>query len=213
MNLELTSDTGLGTGLVARWGMNEARDDRRRQHRPAADGTIAGTGYSWVAPAGNAAPVAVADAYYTAKNTAKVVAAPGVLGNDTDADFDPLTAVVVANVSHGSLALASNGGFTYTPTTGYNGPDSFTYKANDATADSNTVTVSLNVGNTALDLGSAGAYVTFGDPAKLDLATFTIETWFKRTGAGVASTHRYRRDCKHGAAADPWRCRGRELGR
>jgi hypothetical protein len=34
-----------------------------------------------------------------------------------------------------------------------------------------------------LDLGSGTAYVTFGDAAKLDLATFTIETWFKRTGA------------------------------
>ena len=43
-------------------------------------------------------------------------------------------------------------------------------------------------GTGALDLGSAGAYVTFGDPAKLDLAQFTIETWFKRTGTGVAST-------------------------
>ena len=40
---------------------------------------------------------------------------------------------------------------------------------------------------TGLDLGSSGAYVTFGDPAKLDLSTFTIETWFKRTGAGVAN--------------------------
>lgn len=45
------------------------------------------------------------------------------------------------------------------------------------------------------DLGSglefttaSGTYVTFGDPAKLDLGTFTIETWFKRTGAGTAST-------------------------
>ena len=28
--------------------------------------------------------------------------------------------------------------------------------------------------------------MTFGDPAKLDLGQFTIETWFKRTGAGVA---------------------------
>ena len=41
---------------------------------------------------------------------------------------------------------------------------------------------------TGLDLGASGAYVTFGDPAKLDLATFTIETWFKRTGAGVPNT-------------------------
>jgi hypothetical protein len=43
-------------------------------------------------------------------------------------------------------------------------------------------------GATAIDLGSAGAYVPFGDPAKLDLAQFTVETWFKRTGAGVSGT-------------------------
>ena len=72
-------------------------------------------------------------------------AAPGVLTNDTDADSNPLTAVLVTNVTHGALALDANGGFTYTPTAGYSGPDSFTYKANDGTANSNTVTVSLTV--------------------------------------------------------------------
>jgi hypothetical protein len=35
---------------------------------------------------------------------------------------------------------------------------------------------------------NSGTYVTFGDPAKLDLTTFTIETWFKRTGTGTTST-------------------------
>ena len=50
------------------------------------------------------------------------------------------------------------------------------------------VAPAIAAGTGALDLGSAGAYVTFGDPAKLDLAQFTIETWFKRTGTGVAST-------------------------
>ncbi len=43
-------------------------------------------------------------------------------------------------------------------------------------------------GANGLDLGAGGSYVTFGDPAKLDLSTFTIETWFKRTGAGVSDT-------------------------
>ncbi len=43
-------------------------------------------------------------------------------------------------------------------------------------------------GANGLDLGTGGSYVTFGDPAKLDLSTFTIETWFKRTGAGVANS-------------------------
>ncbi len=185
MNSELTS----GTGLVARWGMDEGSLTTVGDSiATAANGTIMGTGYSWVAPAGgNAAPVAVADAYYTAKNAAKVVAAPGVLANDTDAETDPLTAVLVDDVNHGSLSLASDGGFTYTPTAGYDGPDSFTYKANDGTADSNIVTVSLNVGNTGLQLGTS-SYVTFGDPAKLDLAQFTIETWFKKTGTGTPNT-------------------------
>ena len=72
-------------------------------------------------------------------------AAPGVLANDTDANGDPLTAVLNANVTHGSLTLNANGGFTYTPTAGYSGPDSFTYHANDGSADSNMVTVSLTV--------------------------------------------------------------------
>ena len=55
---------------------------------------------------------------------------------------------------------------------------------------SNTVTVSLTVGaptNTGLQL-TTSSYVTFGDPAKLDLAQFTIETWFKRTGVGTSNT-------------------------
>ncbi len=99
-----------------------------------------------------AAPVAVADSYSTPQNTALVQAAPGVLANDTDANGDPLTAVLDANVAHGTLALSANGGFTYTPTTGYSGPDSFTYHANDGTLNSNIVTVSLTVNAPAASL-------------------------------------------------------------
>jgi len=41
----------------------------------------------------------------------------------------------------------------------------------------------------ALDFGSAGTtYVTFGDPAALDLAQFTVECWFRRDGTGVTTT-------------------------
>ena len=43
----------------------------------------------------NQAPVAAGDAYTTAEDTVLTVAAPGVLGNDTDPDGDPLTAVLV----------------------------------------------------------------------------------------------------------------------
>ena len=107
-------------------------------------------------PAGNTAPVRVADSYSTAQNTALVQAAPGVLANDTDANGNPLTAVLDANVTHGSLALNANGGFTYTPTTGYSGPDSFTYHANDGTANSNVVSASLTVNAPAASFVAGG---------------------------------------------------------
>ena len=52
-------------------------------------------------------------------------------------DGNPLTAVVVTRPAHGTLTLNADGTFTYTPAANYNGTDSFTYKANDGTADSN----------------------------------------------------------------------------
>ncbi|HEY6139167.1 MAG TPA: Ig-like domain-containing protein [Thermoanaerobaculia bacterium] len=93
----------------------------------------------------NHAPVASGDAYAAAEDTPLSVAAPGVLANDTDADGNALTATLVSGPAHGTLSLASNGAFTYTPVANYNGPDSFTYKANDGTADSNVATVSIAV--------------------------------------------------------------------
>jgi cyclophilin family peptidyl-prolyl cis-trans isomerase len=69
----------------------------------------------------------------------------GVLQNDADADGDALSAIVVAGPQHGTLTLDSDGGFLYKPEPGYNGSDSFQYKANDGNADSNVATVSVNV--------------------------------------------------------------------
>src|SRR5207248_10823934 len=100
--------------------------------------------------AGNRAPVANVDAYTTVQDIPLAInAAAGVLANDTDVDGDPLTAALVTSVAHGSLTLNADGSFTYSPVAGYSGPDSFTYRANDGTADSNTATVSLTVTPTA----------------------------------------------------------------
>jgi VCBS repeat-containing protein len=43
------------------------------------------------------------------------------------------------------LAVNGDGSFTYTPIANYNGTDSFTYKANDGSTDSNEATVSLTI--------------------------------------------------------------------
>ncbi len=93
----------------------------------------------------NDAPVAANDSYTTDEDTALNVSAPGVLGNDNDVDGDSLTAVLVTNVAHGTLTLNANGSFIYTPDANYNGPDSFKYKANDGTVDSNVATVGITV--------------------------------------------------------------------
>ena len=94
----------------------------------------------------NDAPVATDDSYNAVEDTPLVVAAAGVLGNDADVDGNPLTAIVVTWPTHGTLTLNADGSFTYTPALNYNGTDSFTYKANDGTADSNTATVTIAVG-------------------------------------------------------------------
>jgi large repetitive protein len=96
-------------------------------------------------PQPNRAPVAVEEAYTTPKNTTLTVDAPGVLLNDTDADGNPVTATLVSGPSHGALTLNSNGSFGYSPAPGFSGSDSFTYAANDGTADSNVATVSIIV--------------------------------------------------------------------
>ncbi len=186
--------TTAQTNLLGVWNMNEGSGTTLADNSGnGITGTAVGAP-TWVAGfplSGNQAPVAVADSYSTPLNTAKVVAAPGVLANDTDADGNPLTAILNANVTHGSLSLAANGGFTYTPTSGYTGPDSFTYHANDGTLNSNTVTVSLTVGgavtNQALQLNGSSQYATLGSTSQLRSATFTVELWFKRTGAGVGT--------------------------
>ena len=93
----------------------------------------------------NHAPVASNDSFSVNEDTVLTVAAPGVLANDTDADHDPLTAILVSQPSHGTLSLSATGGFTYTPAANFNGADSFAYKANDGRADSGVATVTLTV--------------------------------------------------------------------
>lgn len=61
-----------------------------------------------------------------------------------DVDEDALSYTIVSAPSHGTLSgTAPN--LTYTPTTDYDGTDSFTFKSNDGTYDSNTATVNITV--------------------------------------------------------------------
>ena len=92
----------------------------------------------------NAAPVARADTYTVSGRNDLVVGAPGVLGNDTDADGDRLTAQLQSSSGlSGSFDFNPDGSFTYRPGGGFDGFATFTYRASDGSAASATVTVTL----------------------------------------------------------------------
>ncbi len=111
--------------------------------------------------AANNPPVAMDDAYSVNEDTMLSVAAPGVLGNDSDADGDPLTAVPASGPTNGALTLNNaSGSFTYVPNADFTGPDTFTYKVNDGTADSNEATVTITVLPVSGGTGSVTGTVT-----------------------------------------------------
>ena len=72
------------------------------------------------------------------------VAAPGILGNDSNGG-GPLTAVVVAVPAHGSLVPHANGSFSYAPAPDFHGTDTFTYRASDGAQTSILATVTITV--------------------------------------------------------------------
>ncbi len=94
----------------------------------------------------NDLPTGNADAYFAIANKAtQIPATLGVLANDSDQEGSPITASIVTQPSHGTVQLDADGSFTYTPTTGYEGADSFTYRASDGQGNSAPVMVTLNV--------------------------------------------------------------------
>jgi VCBS repeat-containing protein len=94
----------------------------------------------------NDAPVAYPDTYTLDEDTHVAPAAlDGVLGNDKDVDTQVLTAVLVHGPSHGQLTLNPDGSFSYQPSPNFNGTDTFTYRANDGSALSDEVSVTLVV--------------------------------------------------------------------
>src|SRR5215813_11138564 len=96
----------------------------------------------------NDAPLAANDFYSTDKDTPLNIGAPGVLGNDNDVDNQTsnLIASLVSGPTHAaSFTLNADGSFSYTPAVNFTGTDSFAYKINDGTNDSNEATVTVAV--------------------------------------------------------------------
>ena len=87
----------------------------------------------------NDAPVAASASVSTSRDVAV-----GVTLSASDIDGDSLSFAVATQPTHGTLS-GTGASLTYTPNSGYAGPDSFTYTANDGTVDSNVAVVTITV--------------------------------------------------------------------
>jgi hypothetical protein len=145
-------------------------EDERKVARPQGSGCDIG--------AFEATPAtAVDDSYTIGTGTLTVNAADGVLSNDTDVEGDTLTvdSPGSASAANGTVALAADGSFSYTPDPGFAGNDTFTYRAADGTGLSNVATVTIAV--------QAGDTVGLVDPG--------TGKWYLRSEAGAVTSFFY----------------------
>ena len=140
----------------------------------------------------NDPPSANPQSVSTVQNTPVAITLAG-----TDVDGDLLSYSVVGQPASGTLS-GTPPSVTYTPNTGYIGGDSFTFKVNDGTLDSNVATVSITVtaapaGHTIwLSLaanGTLGSLGTVNDEDIVALNTGTgVYSWvFDGSDVGITS--------------------------
>lgn len=116
-------------------------------------------------------PTGVDDAYSTPYQTELVVAAgSGVLANDNTNGGGTMTALLVADVAVGTLSLASDGSFTYSPPGGFSGNVTFTYRPVNDGGVGTIATVTITVGapppaaeveSAIVEVGLGGSYRNF----------------------------------------------------
>ncbi len=86
-----------------------------------------------------------------------------VAGNDSTTSGGALSFAKTTDPSHGTVAMAGNGTYTYTPVGDYSGADSFTYTVTDAASgESATRTVNLTI-NPVSDAPSLAVSAASGD--------------------------------------------------
>ncbi len=116
-------------------------------------------------PPVNSAPIASDDSFVGDED---VAITGNVLSNDTDADGDSLSVIAgTYTTENGSVVLASDGSFAYTPASGFFGVDSFDYTVQDGQGGSDTATVNLTI-NEVPDVPVNTAPVAQDDTAVVD---------------------------------------------
>lgn len=84
---------------------------------------------------GNHAPIANDDIFYVNCDERTVIEAPGVMGNDSDPNGDPMITRLTTGPEVGHLGFHEDGSFWYEPPAGFQGSVTFVYKLVDQPAD------------------------------------------------------------------------------
>jgi putative ubiquitin-RnfH superfamily antitoxin RatB of RatAB toxin-antitoxin module len=141
---------------------------------------------SLVAGSVRVSPLALADNYSALQNTPLVIAAPGLLANDTGTPAPTVAPVTNgATSAGGTVTIANDGSFTYTPPANYTGADSFTYTAgNSAGSDTGAVSItaegaplvsSTMPSSNAADVpANTNIVITFNEPVNVTGSAFTL---------------------------------------
>ncbi|CAN7489960.1 DUF4082 domain-containing protein [Pararhizobium sp. LjRoot255] len=141
----------------------------------------------------NTVPIASNDNGFTVSNRNSIsIAASTLLANDSDPDGDPLTITGVGGATNGTVAFNSQtNAVTFTPTSGYIGPASFSYTISDGWGGTASAVVSLTVGQseTTVSLFSpsnAPSTASANDPGSVELGVKFIAS-----SAGIITGLRY----------------------
>ncbi len=208
-NVKITSAVGEDMTVLARV--------RSAPKRSSAWRTLAGYESVGTAPAGPTAPVANNDGYTTNEDQGLLQSAPaGLLGNDTDANSDPLGVFSVngssgnvgfaITIPSGTLTVNADGSFSYSPLANFHGSDSFTYTATDGTFVSNTATVSITVFSvndapvaggdsvgttttTPINVAAPGVLDNDSDPDADPLAISSVNGSSANVGTQISTSH------------------------
>jgi|GEM_PF-4547766 len=166
--LSIDGNTGIISGTIS-YGAAQVNGGRYSVTATVTDqvGASASQTFSWTIAHTNRPPVATNESITATADNALVFTLTA-----SDPDNDPLTYQVVGNPSHGTVSLAGSTA-TYTPAAHYLGSDSFTFKANDGQADSNTATVSLTVQAAPITANGRNVSANAAGSGSLLVATFT----------------------------------------
>jgi hypothetical protein len=206
------------TGLVGRWGLNEAAGGTVSGGAGTGiNGTIRGTGFSWNTPGAPfdvpapTLPQAPSSLSATALTEGQIQLA-WVDNSSNELVFEIERSTTGPSGTFAPIGTVSANTRTYVDT-GLEQVTEYCYqvRASNLVGPSGYTLVKCATTpaepNKSLDLGGSDSYVAFGDPAALHLPAFTLECWFRRDGAGITAT-----TGTGGVVAAPLVTKGRDEG-